>query len=207
MNAEAIPLVEYDPTIPAIIEPHQVIKNIAAPEHGVFCFFGEVIEELKQNGVLRIIANQKWEDLNRPLYEMEAEGKRIGVFHLGVGAPLAAALMEEVIPRGCRKFIACGGTGVLDQKIEVGKILIPIAAVRDEGTSYHYIPAEREIRANERVVETIESILQDQGIEYLKVKTWTTDGPYRETPNKVKMRKDDGCLAVEMETAAFISVA
>ncbi len=89
----------------------------------------------------------------------------------------------------------------------MGKILIPIAAVRDEGTSYHYIPAEREIRADERIVETIESVLQDQGIEYLKVKTWTTDGPYRETPNKVKMRKDDGCLAVEMKTAAFISVA
>ncbi len=70
-----------------------------------------MIEELKQKGVLRIIANQKWEDVNRPLYKMEAEGKRIGIFHLGVGAPLAAALMEEVIARGCRKFIACGGTG------------------------------------------------------------------------------------------------
>ena len=197
MKAEKIPLVEYDPSSPAIIEPQQVIKNIAAPEHCVLCFFGEVIGELKQKGILRIIANHKWEDMNRPLFEMEVGRKRIGIFHLGVGAPLAAALMEEVIARGCRRFIACGGSGVLDQNIEVGKILIPIAAVRDEGTSYHYLPAGREIQANERVVETIESVLQDQGIEYMKVKTWTTDGPYRETPNKVEMRKADGCLAVD----------
>lgn len=207
MKAEGIPLAEYDPTVPAIIEPKHVIKNIDAPKQCVFCFFGEVIEDLKQKGALRIIAYEKWEDLNRPLYEMEVNGKRIGVFQPGVGAPLAAALMEEVIARGCRKFIACGGTGVLNKEIEVGKILVPTAAVRDEGTSFHYIPAGREIEADIRVVEKIESVLQVHGIEYLKVKTWTTDGPYRETPNKVKMRKAEGCLTVEMEAAALMSVA
>ncbi len=49
-----------------------------------------------------------------PLYEIEHDGRKLALFHPGVGAPLAAALLEEVIARGCRKFIACGGAGVLD---------------------------------------------------------------------------------------------
>jgi uridine phosphorylase len=207
MKSEDYPLLEYDPTIPAVIEPQQVVRNIGAPEHCIFCFFAEVIEDLKQKGDLRTIAHQKWEDLNRPLYEMDVGGKRIGVFQPGVGAPQAAGLMEEVIARGCRKFIACGGAGVLDRNIDVGKILIPTAAVRDEGTSFHYLPPGREVQANEEVVAIMEAVLQEQGFQYLKVKTWTTDAPYRETPEKVKLRKAEGCLTVEMETAAFLSIA
>jgi len=207
MKSKDYPLLEYDPSIPAIIEPQNVVRNIEAPEHCVFCFFGEVIEDLKQKGKLRTIAHQKWEDLNRPLYELDVGGRRIGVFQPGVGAPLAAGLMEEVIARGCRKIIACGGAGVLDKKIDVGTILIPNAAVRDEGTSFHYLPPGREVQADERVVTIMESVLQKQDIEYLKVKTWTTDAPYRETPEKVKLRNVEGCLTVEMESAAFMAVS
>ena len=160
MKSEDYPLLEYDPTIPAVIEPQQVVRNIGAPEYCIFCFFAEVIEDLKQKGDLRTIAHQKWEDLNRPLYEMDVGGKRIGVFQPGVGAPQAAGLMEEVIARGCRKFIACGGAGVLDRNIDVGKILIPTAAVRDEGISFHYLPPGREVQANEEVVAIMEAVLQ-----------------------------------------------
>ncbi len=207
MEAKGIPLLEYDPTIPAIIEPVQFIKNVGAPEHCVFCFFSEVIEDLKREGRLHIISIQKWEDLNRPLYAMDVGESRIAVFQPGVGAPLAAALMEEVIARGCRKFIACGGAGVLDRSIEVGKILIPTTALRDEGTSYHYLAPSREVQADSSVIAIIENVLQERNMEYIKVKTWTTDAPYRETLEKVKMRKAEGCSAVEMEAAAFMSVA
>jgi uridine phosphorylase len=173
----------------------------------VFCYFGDVIDELVDNGSLQKIANQKWEDLDRPLYDMAMGNRRIAVFQPGFGAPLAAALMEEVIARGCRKIIACGGCGVLAREIEVGSLLIPIAAVRDEGTSYHYLPPSREVQVNQDVLQVIESVLDSQRIEYQLVKTWTTDGPYRETPEKVKLRKGEGCLTVEMEAAALFAVA
>ena len=100
----------------------------------VFCFFGDVVEDLLQAGALRKIASQKWEDLGRPLFDMDIRGKRIAIFQPGVGAPLAVGLMEEVIARGSRKIIACGGAGVLDREISVGNILVPTTAVRDEGT-------------------------------------------------------------------------
>ena len=207
MNHSEYPLLEFDPTIPAIIEPSQIVADIGAPEGCVFCFFGEVINDLLQDGRLKKIASHRWEDLDRPLYEMDVEGKRVGVFQPGVGAPLAAALMEEVIARGCRKIIACGGAGVLDREISVGNILVPTAAVRDEGTSFHYLPPGREIGADQEVVDVIEQVLRQKGIEYSQVKTWTTDAPYRETSEKIKLRKAEGCLVVEMETAAFFAVA
>lgn len=207
MKHKKYPLLEFDPTVPAIIEPREVVQDISAPEVCVFCFFGDVTDGLLQDGRLKKIANHRWEDLDRPLYEMVVKGRRVGVFQPGVGAPLAAALMEEVIASGCRRIIACGGAGVLDSQIAVGTVLIPTSAVRDEGTSFHYLPPSREIRADQKVVDIIENVLRKKDVEYKKVKTWTTDAPYRETPEKIKLRKAEGCLTVEMETAAFLAVA
>ena len=73
------------------------------------------------------------------------DDERVALFHPGVGAPLAAGLLEEVIASGCKKFIACGGAGVLDREIAVGHLIVPTAAIRDEGTSYHYLPPGREV--------------------------------------------------------------
>jgi len=115
--------------------------------------------------------------------------------------------MEEVIALGCRKFIAVGSCGVLDREIAVGHLIIPTAAVRDEGASYHYQPPGREVEPDEESVRAIETVLKRKNIPYIKGKTWTTDGFYRETPEKVKLRCEEGCLTVEMEAAAFFAVA
>ena len=112
-----------------------------------------------------------------------------------------------MIARGCRKFIACGGCGVLDQQIAVGHLIVPTAAVRDEGTSYHYLPASREVNASPEGVSAIERVLQKRQVEYLLSKTWTTDAIYRETPARAAQRRSEGCLTVEMEAAAFFAVA
>jgi uridine phosphorylase len=120
---------------------------------------------------------------------------------------MAAGLLEEAIALGCKKFIACGGCGVLDKTIAVGHLMVPAAAVRDEGTSYHYLPPGREVVASSEGVAALERVLQAHSVPYRVTKTWTTDGVYRETPAKVARRKAEGCLAVEMEAAAFFAVA
>jgi uridine phosphorylase len=140
-------------------------------------------------------------------YEFEQGGKRLAFLHPGVGAPVAAGMLEGAIALGCRKFIACGGAGVLNREIAVGHIVVPDTAVRDEGTSYHYLAPGREAQASPEGVDAIERVLRAHNVPYLVGKTWTTDAPYRETPNKVKMRRAEGCLTVEMEAAAFFAVA
>lgn len=201
------PILEFDPTGEAVIEPQRVIKPIGAPEHCVFCFFQEVIAKVCQDRNAKVIAELKWEDAIHPLYEIEVDGKRLAILHPGVGAPMAAGLLEEVMPRGCKKFIACGGAGVLEKGIAVGHIVVPRAAVRDEGTSYHYLPPAREVSASSEGIAAIERVLKEHRMDYIISKTWTTDAPYRETPEKVRLRKSEGCLTVEMEAAAFFAVA
>ena len=207
MKKAAYPILEFDPTQEAIIEPSQVIKSKDVPEHCVICFFADVIEWLKEHHTVRVIANSKSEIGLHPLYEIEFLGQRLAFFHPGIGAPLAVGLLEEMIALGCRKFIACGGCGVLDHEIAVGHLLLPMAAIRDEGTSYHYLPPSREVQADPRGVAALERVFQRHGVDFLHTKTWTTDAIYRETPEKTAAYLAEGCLAVEMEAAAFFAVA
>jgi purine-nucleoside phosphorylase len=205
-NAE-FPILEFDPAQEAIIEPGKVIAPGDVPEHCVICFFADVIAWLNAQFDVQVIAYSKSEIGMHPLYEMNYEGKRLAFFHPGVGAPLAVGLFEEMIARGCRKFIACGGCGVLDPTIAVGHLLLPVAAIRDEGTSYHYLPPTREVHVDPQALAALENVIKRHGIDYLLTKTWTTDAIYRETPEKAAAYLAEGCLAVEMEAAAFIAVA
>ena len=201
------PILEFDPSPTAILEPHLIHDKIDVPEHCVVCFFAEVFDTLKASGKLKVAAVQRSEIGDNPVYELDMDGRRLAAFHPGVGAPLAAAFLDEVIALGCRKFIACGGAGVLNREIAVGHLVVPTSAVRDEGTSYHYLPPGREVSASPEGVAAIEAALKADGIDYIVGKTWTTDGIYRETPDKVKLRKEEGCVTVEMEAAAFFAVA
>jgi uridine phosphorylase len=207
INPTDFPILEFDSDPHAIMEPSKLVSPEDVPEHCVVCFFSEVIDELVQSGRARKIAVSRSEAGEHPLYEIGSERKRLAFFHPGIGAPHASALLEEMIARGCRKFIACGGCGVLDKQIAVDHLIIPQAAVRDEGTSYHYLPPSREVLANPIGIAAIEKVLNKHKIDYLISKTWTTDAYYRETAEKVRLRKSEGCLAVEMEAAAFFAVA
>jgi uridine phosphorylase len=201
------PILEFDSAEEAMIEPRRVIKPIDIPEHAVACFFQDVISTLMQQHNARVIKHLRSEIGRHPVYEIDFEGKRLAIFHPGVGAPLAVAFLEEMIALGCRKFIACGGAGVLDSSVAMGHAIVPTSAIRDEGTSYHYLPAGREVSADPQGVAALEKVLKSYQIEYLLTKTWTTDAVYRETTAKVQRRRAEGCVTVEMEAASFFAVA
>lgn len=200
------PIIEHDSTPNAFIEPSDVVKQAGAPEHCVICFFKEVIEKVVAEHNARLIAEIRWEDGPHPLYEVSFHDQRLAFFHPGVGAPLAASLLEEVIAMGCRKFIACGGCGVLAKDIAVGNLIVVSSAVRDEGVSYHYLPPDREVIANEIALDALVKTLRRHKASYRIGKTWTTDAPYRETALKISQRKQEECLAVEMESAGMMAV-
>ena len=201
------PILEFDPSPTAILEPSRIIEPRDVPEHAVVCFFNDVITQLAQKHEMRVVKHLRSEIGKHPVWETTLQGKRLAIFHPGVGAPLAAAMLEEVIALGCRKFIACGGAGVLDSALAVGHVLVPTSAVRDEGTSYHYLPPGREVQPSPEGVAAIEATLAAHAVPYRMIKTWTTDAIYRETTEKMNRRKAEGCLAVEMEAAAFFAVA
>ncbi len=201
------PILEFDPSPEAIIEPGRIIRPMDVPERCVACFFADVIDRLVESGQAHSIDVLRSEIGPNPLYELEMDGQRLALFHPGVGGPLAAAFLEEVVARGCRKFIACGGAGVLQREIAVGRLIVPVSAVRDEGASYHYLPPSREVNASPEGIAAIERTLLRHQVDYLLAKTWTTDAVYRETVDKAHARIAEGCLTVEMEAATFFAVA
>jgi len=212
MSEEALvrkeyPFLEFDPTWEAVIDPSKVIKKLDIAEHCVICFFRDVITKIVEKHNAKLVHVFKTEIGEHRIYEIEYQGKRVAFFQPCMGAPLAGGFLDEVIAYGCKKFVVCGGAGVLDSDIPVGHVVVPDRALRDEGTSYHYLPPSRTVSANPEVVKIIEEVLKRHNVPYVKGMTWTTDGYYRETPEKVKLRKEEGCIVVEMEAAAFFAVA
>lgn len=203
----AAPILEFDPAPAAMIQPDRLLQRMDIAEHGVFCFFQDVIAALRADGRLRQIHTLYSEIGPNPVYELEVDGRRLAVLHPGLGSAMAAGFMEEIIALGCRKFIACGGAGVLADGLAVGHLVVPDTAVRDEGASYHYLPGTAVAAASPTAVAAIQQTLTAHHVPFLVGKTWTTDGVYRETKKLVARRKREGCLTVEMETAAFCAVA
>jgi len=202
------PILEFDPNSMPVIEPQNLFSpHDEMPEHCVLCFFQEAIDALEEKGLLKEIYSFTCEMGKIPLYVLEFNDRKIGLMHPRIGAPLAALTLEGLIALGGKKFIACGAAGVLDKEIACGHLLVPTSAVRDEGTSYHYLPPGREVAASPEAVDAIKRVLDARNVEYLCVKTWTTDAFYRETKDKVELRKSEGCLSVEMEASAFFAVA
>jgi uridine phosphorylase len=207
MELMSSPLLEFDGAPRAFIEPTEQVQHREVPLGCVVTFFGDVVRRLIDQGRAKVIADNAWEDGPHPLLRMEHEGQQVAVLQSGVGASLSAALLEEVIAMGCRAFVVCGGAGALHRGLTRGHLVVVQAALRDEGTSHHYAPAARWIEADQGAVAVVTDTLTRQGIPFVTGRTWTTDAPYRETPDKIASRRQEGCITVEMEAAALIAVA
>jgi uridine phosphorylase len=201
------PILEFDSAPEAFIEPSRIIRARDLPEHCIICFFREVLDKVITQYDAKNAVENRWEDGPHHIYEITYQNRRLAFFHPGVGAPIAAGLLEEAIAFGCRKFIACGGCGVLEKDVAVGHIIVVAEAIRDEGVSYHYLPPDRLAISNPAGVTALVNALDERGIPYRVGRTWTTDAPYRETLNKITRRREEGCVTVEMESAALIAVA
>jgi uridine phosphorylase len=203
----SIPLLEFDPNRKAIVNPIAPALSRPASERGVLCFFKEVLDRLAAEGRLTQIGRLRSEIGYNPIYELIHNDTHLLVVHPGVGAPLSAAILEEVIPLGTQTFMVCGGCGVLDGAIAAGHPVVLSSALRDEGTSYHYLPPARLVEADTDATAALEAVLTEQGIPYLIGTSWTTDGLFRETCARREERMREGCLVVEMEAAALFAVA
>jgi uridine phosphorylase len=181
--------------------------EVDVPARAVMCFFGDVVAATASARSARQVARLHSEHGVHPIFELEHRGERVCFFQPGVGAPLAALFLEEAIDYGCRALVACGGAGSLDADLALGHPVVVSAAVRDEGTSYHYLAPSRLVEADPAVVSLIEGTLRRAGVPFTTGTTWSTDAVYRETRDKTSLRRAEGCITVEMEAAALLAVA
>jgi len=199
------PILEFDPDKDSHINPKMITKKYPGlPKYLVVCFFKEVISFLLKNHEIVLHTTLRGEnEVN--IYQFK--NRDVALVEGKVGAPMCAGVLEECIALGSRYVMFCGGGGVLRKDLTVGHLIVIDSAIRDEGTSYHYVEPSREIKANPKVVSLIENHLKENNIDHIIGKSWTTDAFYRETKAKIELRKNEGALIVEMEQSAMIAVS
>lgn len=201
-----IPILEFDGSKSAVVEPTHEKLGMILPEKAVFAFLGDCIDEYaKKIGAEKISQFVSATKLY-PLYITEYKGEKICFIQAPVGAAPASQILDWLIGYGAKKIISAGSCGALED-IPENVFIVPKKALRDEGTSYHYAPPSRYIETDETARAAIKKALVKHGLGYREVTTWSTDGFYRETAEMVAYRKDEGCSVVEMECSALASCA
>ena len=201
----AFPILERDTEQLAVIMPNR--KNLYKfPEKCVFAFLGETTDNYAKVNNAEKVGEFQSITKTYPIYKTIYKGEEVCFCQAPCGASAATQILDFLIGYGVKYIIASGSCGAL-RSFEENEIIIPTAALRDEGTSYHYIEPSREIELNMRAVEAIKRTVKNFGLNYRECKTWTTDGFFRETKDMVKYRMEEGCEVVEMECSALAACA
>ena len=225
-----LPILEYDSDKSAVLMPNHDNISVQLPSKAVFAFLGDEIDQYALSRKATIVANFESATKVYPIYvleekvekkvgdkagenagekvdeKVEEETQKICLVQAPVGAPAAVQILDWLISYGVREVVSAGSCGSLVDYAE-NVFLVPYKALRDEGTSYHYLPPSRYVDVSERSRRAILQTLQAHNLPYHEVKTWTTDGFFRETKTKVASRKQEGCAVVEMECSALAACA
>ena len=195
----------FDPS-EAIVSPASFFgeqNNICKIAIATFSFeiFAAVLEKYPHEVITKLGSVNKI----RQVYLVDADGVKF-VFYLSeMGSAQAATDVIEINwQTGAEKFILFGSCGALDPEKTKGKYIIPTASYRDEGMSYHYAPPADYIDIKN--ADFMGALFEAKGYPYIKGRVWTTDALYRETRDNVRKRKEEGCIAVEMELAGVQAV-
>jgi purine-nucleoside phosphorylase len=134
------------------------------------------------------------------------DGRGFSTLTSPMGAPMAVLLLEQLIALGARRFLYVGFCGALATSYGIGDCFIPERAVREEGTSYHYLPADVIPTSAPRLNAILQEHANQQRLAVRQGPIWTTDAPYRETAHKIRHFQAAGVHAVDMEMAALFAV-
>ncbi len=196
----------FDVTSPEVLRARDLIAPVPNFPDVVLATYSRT----KLEAILEMTPHEQVGSINTsaltiPIYVIEAHGERIGLYLSTIGGAASAGIMEEVIAMGGKKFLFFGSCGTLDHEVGEGAIVLPTAAWRDEGVSYHYVPAADtiEVPSWTRLAE----LLTEMDVPFHTTRTWTTDAIYRETRDTMQKRIESGCGVVEMECASTAAVA
>jgi uridine phosphorylase len=142
------------------------------------------------------------------LYQLKTDhGQETAIAGPFVGSPHAVMGMEKAVALGAKRIWAFGWCGSIEPSLKIGDLLVPSRAFSEEGTSRHYPIGDRQPASAESLNRILGTALKKGGFNFREGPVWTTDAPYRETPEKVLSFRRRGALAVEMEMCALMTLA
>ncbi len=195
----------FHPDSEAVINPSDSVKPVPGfPETLIAIFSMKFLEILSSMTALTEIAVLKAGGREVPVWKFAYNGMELGVYHTLLGGVGSGTILENAIASGCKQVLFLGTCGVLDKELVGGSLIVPTAAYRDEGMSYHYAPPGDYIEV--ATADRLAAALDELGAPYVKTRTWTTDACYRETREAMQARKAEGCATVEMECASIMAI-
>ncbi|TET60591.1 MAG: purine phosphorylase [Promethearchaeota archaeon] len=180
------------------------IPEIGPPRGVIICYstslFNYIIEKHSVTKIDYIFGDH--------FYILEEDNKQIGICGgFGIGAPMVAILIEELNAFGIKLFLSIGTAGSLQKKLKLGSIVICDKAIRDEGTSHHYLKPEKYSYSSKKVTKKLNEVMEKMNLDFTLGTGWTIDAPYRETYVEIEKYKKENVLTVDMEAAAIFAVA
>jgi uridine phosphorylase len=197
---------------PALVEPRAYLDYLVSqglapglPElHGaILCYEPELVRRLRQSHGVEQVRGA----LRHYLHAIPGHEEIVLGGGFGIGAPVAAAVMEELVALGCRRFVSIGTAGTLRPDLAVGELVVCDRSIRDEGTSYHYQPAAKFAYPAAGLTAGLRAALERRGRRPVVGASWTTDAVYRETVEEARAYQAEGVAVVEMEAASLFAVA
>ena len=153
------------------------------------------------------VAHEPFRVFGTKIFTPTQSGCRFSIAGPAMGAPFAAMVMEILIALGARTLLALGYCGGIGAGLSIGDIVLPTLALRDEGTSVHYLASGESTRPSAGVMEVVEEQVLEASVPVKRGPVWTTDALFRETAARVERFRSAGALAVEMEVSALCAVA
>jgi uridine phosphorylase len=199
---------------PSVFEPANLLrearrqKGLAqanVPEICVLDPDGDILRSLRREGHTSL--SPAWACYHTDLYEFDYEAERFGIIACAVGASFAVLLAEQLFVSGCRFLISMTSAGQIVPQGPPPYFVVIDRALRDEGTSYHYLPPAEFAEADPELAHAAVDALNQSGKRIYRGATWTTDAPFRETAGAIERCRGLGIFAVEMEAAALYAFA
>jgi len=152
------------------------------------------------------VKNQCWACYHSSLYTF-LNDLEIGIIPCVVGASYAVLVAEQLFVSGCKLLISVTSAGIINQHSSDKRFALITSSIRDEGTSYHYLPAGELCALNKEIKDLLASSHEKDECPFFGAKSWTTDAPYRETPTAIENMKKLNVSCVEMEASALYALA
>ena len=168
-------------------------------------FDGDLTDWLISTGVAK--PWKSWACFHTTMHALAVEGTACGIVPRTIGGPYAALIAEQLKSSGAQVVLGLTSAGRVGASVPVPSLVVAKEAIRDEGTSYHYLSADRPAVADSTLADSLIRGLRSLSIPVLSGAVWTTDAPYRETKQQLTKYARQGVLAVEMQAASLFAFA